>query len=338
MQLKELENKTVLIWKMAIASAISWEVAKLVGSDHPYLAPLSVVLCLQTTVYQSIFFSIHRVVGTVIGVITTVYLVSRLSMNGWMLGLLMLGGTFIAKWLRRDETVLHQVALTILFIFVFERNSKGYAMDRIVDTIVGAVIALLIHMFFYPPDYTKQAAASVGRLTRQISDIFAEVSHWIEFEWGQGKSTEVESSINQFQQELSTAKTLLKSASKSLKFNPFGKKHKFNISRCQSEIQKLEKAHTYLSTVTGNFKNWEKELLLTPGEQADMGRQIKNFSNHFKNVGTSLQIETDKWDKTEQATLYHVLNSELQALPQVSHEGFKGSFYIATSNFLKELI
>jgi gas vesicle protein len=337
MQIKELENKTVLIWKMAIASAISWEAAKLVGSDHPYLAPLSVILCLQTTIYQSILFSIHRIVGTVIGVLTTVYLVSRLSMNGWMLGLLILGGTFIAKWLRRDETVLHQVALTILFIFVFERHSKDYAMDRIIDTIVGAVVALLVHMFFYPPDYTKEAAASLRKTTRQLSEIFADIASWIEFEWGQGRATKVENRINQFQQELSTAKSLLKSASKSLQYNPFGKKHHFTISICQSELKKQEKAYLYLSAIIGTFKSWEKECHLTPKEQSDIGRQMKALSEHFKDVEGYLQSKADNWDKTGQAT-HHVLHSELKTFPQSSRDGYKESFYISTRNFFKELI
>lgn len=48
-QLKKLmESKTVLIWKMGAASALSWEIAKLAGSNHTYLAPISVILCLQT--------------------------------------------------------------------------------------------------------------------------------------------------------------------------------------------------------------------------------------------------------------------------------------------------
>src|SRR3954447_15545406 len=63
---KQMENESILIWKMAVASAISWEIAKLAGSNHPYLAPLSVILCLQTTVNRSIQFSYHRMVGTVI--------------------------------------------------------------------------------------------------------------------------------------------------------------------------------------------------------------------------------------------------------------------------------
>jgi hypothetical protein len=92
---KQMENESILIWKMAVASAISWEIAKLAGSDHPYLAPLSVILCLQTTVNRSIQFSYHRMVGTVIGIVVTVFAVPHLKVNGWTIGLLILAGSFL---------------------------------------------------------------------------------------------------------------------------------------------------------------------------------------------------------------------------------------------------
>ncbi len=56
MKSEKIQNKTSLVCKMAIASAVSWEAVKLVCSDHPYLALLSVILCLQPTIDQSIRF------------------------------------------------------------------------------------------------------------------------------------------------------------------------------------------------------------------------------------------------------------------------------------------
>ena len=41
------ENQSMMIWKIAIASALSWEIAKFTGSQHPYLAPLTIILCIK---------------------------------------------------------------------------------------------------------------------------------------------------------------------------------------------------------------------------------------------------------------------------------------------------
>jgi uncharacterized membrane protein YgaE (UPF0421/DUF939 family) len=331
------ENKTAMVWKMAIGSAFSWELAKLVGSDHPYLAPLSVVLCLQTTIDQSIRYSFHRILGTIIGIILTAFLVSHLDMNGWILGLIMLGATFIAKWLRLDETVLHQVALTIVLIFTFERKSKDYALDRIVDTIIGAVIAVLIHMFLFPPDFTKKAATSFEKLTRQLSEILLELSHWIELEWGSEKAKVMEDKINLFSQELHNTKDALNMASKSLKFNPFSKKHKSILSMYQMEIKKMNKGYQYVSTIVGTLKEWEKEGQPSSYDQMEVGNHLKTLSEFFENLEVLHQNELKKEKETDLQGLLDLLPSKMLLNSQPSYKLYRDSFYLETKKLLKSL-
>ncbi|KXZ23243.1 hypothetical protein AXI59_09090 [Bacillus nakamurai] len=334
---KKIENKTSLVWKMAIASAISWEVAKLVGSDHPYLAPLSVILCLQTTIDQSIRFSFHRIVGTAIGVILTAYLVSHLQMNGWILGLLMLGGTYIAKWLRLDVTVLHQVALTILLVFTFERNSKDYAMDRIIDTIIGVIIAILIQMFLFPPDFTKKAAESFRTLAHQLSEMLSELSKWVQSEWGQGKGNVMEYKMNNLLQELHTTKEMLQTASKSLKFNPISKKHKTVLSRYQIEMEKMNAGYEYISNIVKTLKEWEKEETLSSSDKMELGNDLKVLSKFFEGFKGIQQGETDNWKKKEQNMLLESLRSKMLLYPPPGHKVYKDSFFLETIKLLKSL-
>ncbi|PLT33545.1 hypothetical protein CUU64_13110 [Bacillus sp. V5-8f] len=143
-------NLTLLIWKMAIGSALSWELASLFGSKHPYLAPLSIILCLQNTVNKTIKLAIRRIIGTVIGVSVSVIIASHMSVHGWTLGLMILIGSYIGKWLTVDKIVLHQVALTILFVFVFEHQTKQYPLDRLRDTAIGVIIAILLQFLLFP--------------------------------------------------------------------------------------------------------------------------------------------------------------------------------------------
>ncbi|GMX67425.1 hypothetical protein Elgi_66980 [Paenibacillus elgii] len=43
-----------VVWKIPLASALSWVLAEWAGSKHPYLAPLTVILSIQLTVDKSI--------------------------------------------------------------------------------------------------------------------------------------------------------------------------------------------------------------------------------------------------------------------------------------------
>jgi uncharacterized membrane protein YgaE (UPF0421/DUF939 family) len=140
------ENLTHLIWKLSIGVALSWELSKLFGSDHPYLAPLSVILTIQSTIDKTVSLSIKRVIGTVIGISITVLVAKYFAVTGWSLGLLIFAGCYIAKYLKFEKKVLHQVALTILFVFVFEHKTKHYAIDRMRDTLIGVLVAGIIQL------------------------------------------------------------------------------------------------------------------------------------------------------------------------------------------------
>ncbi|WP_170846212.1 aromatic acid exporter family protein [Bacillus sp. MUM 13] len=143
------ENLSILIWKLAIGSTLSWEIAKLCGSIHPYLAPLSVIISLQSTMDKTIRLSIKRVSGTIIGIFVTVLIASHMTVNAWNLGLLILLGCFAAKYLNLDKKVIHQVALTILFVFVFEHQTKHYAIDRMRDTLIGVLVTGIIQLIWF---------------------------------------------------------------------------------------------------------------------------------------------------------------------------------------------
>lgn len=236
-------------------------------------------------------------------------------------------GTCIAKWLRLDETVLHQVALTILLVFTFERNSKDYAMDRIIDTMIGVIIAILVHMFFFPPDYTKKAAESFQKLARQLSDILLELSKWVQSEWGQGKGDLVEYKMNNLLQELHTTKEMLQTASQSLKFNPISKKHKIILSRYQIQMQKMNAGYEYISNIVKTLKEWEKEGILSSSDKTELGNDLKMLSEFFDDFKGIQQGEINNWKQNEQNMLVESLRSKMLLYPPPSHKVYKVSFF-----------
>ena len=151
LQNNEYKNKklSILAWKLAIGSTLSWELAKLLGSDHPYLAPLSVILTIQTTMDKTVSLAIKRMIGTVIGILVTLLIARYLPISGWSLGLLILIGCYITIFLKLDRKILHQVSLTILFVFVLENQTKNYAIDRLRDTLIGVFIAGILQLVWY---------------------------------------------------------------------------------------------------------------------------------------------------------------------------------------------
>lgn len=277
-----MENKSLLIWKIAIASTLSWEIAKLAGSHHPYLAPITVILCLQSTINQSIMFSFHRITGTILGMLVTELFAPYLQVNGWTIGLLVFAGGIIAKWLKRNETTIHQAALTVLLIFEFEHKQGTYPIDRFRDTIIGAIITIFVHMIISPPNFTKQASKSCKELQDHLSAVFTKASNWVSSGIEKGEGIKLQVEVKNMLKEIKETKYMVDGASESLKYNPFGKQSKKKLNKYQQKIYYIELGNSYLTSILNKFNSWKKSGNITSSQQDSWREQLLVLGQFFQ--------------------------------------------------------
>ncbi|KMY50430.1 FUSC family protein [Peribacillus loiseleuriae] len=325
----QLENKTLLILKMALASALSWEIAKFMGSHHPYLAPITVILCLQTTINRSIRFSFHRIVGTMIGISVTVLIAPHLQVNGWTIGTLILIGCFVATWLKRDATTIHQVALTVLLVFDLGHKSGYYPIDRFRDTLIGAFVAVIVHMFIYPPNFTNQASKSIHHFATHLTTTFSRVSDWAESGLEKQAGYTLQTETKQLLKELHQANSLIQDASESLQYNPFTKKSKKNLQNYQQRMDYLTQGYAYLSNIVGTLIAWSESGTITPDQQSIWAAQVKALAPFFHakenpvvlyppSETLKVMISSNLEQQRFHVSLYHETKSLLKKLDQLS--------------------
>lgn len=60
--------------------------------------------------------------GTILGIAVTVLIASDMTVNGWILRLLIILGCLIARYLKLDRKVISLVGLTILVCFCIPKN------------------------------------------------------------------------------------------------------------------------------------------------------------------------------------------------------------------------
>ena len=119
--------------------------------------------------------------------------------------------------------MIHQSALTVLLVFVMEQKSGDYFFDRFRDTLIGAIVAVILHMFFYPPNFTKQVSKSFNRFEYQLISSFLKVSGWIDSGLNDKDGHSLQVEVKELLQELVETTELLNAAFDSLKYNPLGK-------------------------------------------------------------------------------------------------------------------
>lgn len=111
-----------------------------------------------------------------------------------------------------------------------EHKSGDYFIDRFRDTLIGAIVAVLLHMLFYPPNFTKQASKIFNEFAQHLTLTFIKIANWIQTGSNQEDGYTIQEEINALLKELHQTRKLLKAASDSLNFNPFGKKAKKHSS------------------------------------------------------------------------------------------------------------
>ncbi|WCN36276.1 FUSC family protein [Aneurinibacillus uraniidurans] len=276
-------QQTSIIWKMALASTISWELAKLAGSKHPYLAPLTVILCLQPTLDKSVQFTYQRILGTIVGVLLTIFIAPYLGeATGWSIGLLILVTTGIAKWVHVQEQVIKQILLSVLLVFFFQNQSPAYAFDRIKDTLIGAIVVVLINLLIFPPDLTKKALHSMQKFANDLAERFSRVAKWVEHGCVVEGGNHLQSDAQKLLDELTQTITNLKQASEDLRYQLFARKSRILFDQQNNQLVHLCQGYVHLTGMIRTLMEWSNDGNMTRENQTVWASYLHDIAAYIK--------------------------------------------------------
>lgn len=322
---RKIGNLSLLILKISAASGIAWELAKLAGSKHPFLAPLSVILCVQTTIMQSIRYSFHRLLGTVVGVVLTIWAADYVPLNGWTLALLLVLVSGVALLIERKEGIVHEVALSVLLVFALQKQSGHYGIDRIRDTFIGVAVGLAIHMIVFPPNLMKQAESKVFSLMNRLQAWFIEAAAWIQNGFYEDQSKIFHSAAQTFHKELLQVEKQLEKAAESIKFNMTAKSGGSLLQDNQYRVSLMKYGAAYLERTTNFLSEWYSTGTLSDDERNKWAAMLNSFGANWKDLS----------NKTAGLSV-PVLESASMQIELDEHLRYSAAIYTETSTFLKQ--
>lgn len=151
--------------KLALATAVAWIVAgSLVHGQLPVFASVAALLVVQPSVNQSVGRAIERSIGVIVGVLLA-YLIARVfGDNFWIVLVGIVLAIAVAWMLRLTPTTATQIPITAMLVLSIGASSSDYALDRILDTIIGATIGVIINLFVVPPVAVEPAVRALNDL------------------------------------------------------------------------------------------------------------------------------------------------------------------------------
>jgi uncharacterized membrane protein YgaE (UPF0421/DUF939 family) len=177
-------SQVFLAAKIAVAASVAW-IAALATHPHsqPYFAPLAVLLIVQPTVYDSVSRAFQRVAGVVLGVVVALGLSRVVAPSAWSIGIIIFLGLLVGWAARLGPQGVVQVPVSAMLAFVVGRLTPSYGGERVVDTLIGAGIALVVVLLSPNAPAADEIATQAQAPLRRCGEVLRSIAAGIESQW-----------------------------------------------------------------------------------------------------------------------------------------------------------
>jgi hypothetical protein len=167
------QPKAVFIARLTVTAVFAYLLAWILpGTARSVLAPLTAVLVVQATAYQTVRSAFQRVVSVVAGVLVALAFSAAVGLTWWSLGLTIAAGLLLGSALKLGE---HMLEVPISAMLILSVDTRAAASGRIVDTLVGAAAGLAGGVVLSRVR-TQPAEDAIGNVSRQMADLLDEIA------------------------------------------------------------------------------------------------------------------------------------------------------------------
>ncbi|HEY0816568.1 MAG TPA: aromatic acid exporter family protein [Pseudonocardia sp.] len=251
--------------KTVVAAVASFAIATaLHTSDQPILAPLTALLVVQLTLYETLAHGWERILSVTAGVAVAALFAQVVGLTWWSLGAVV-AVSLVAGRLLRLGPHLPEVAISAMLVLAVGGNGSA-AAQRVVETLIGAAVGILINLVIAPPLYLQPAGDAVTELADRMGRHCTDLAAALRGPWSREAAQRHLDEARQMGDEVARAEKTLARVEQSARLNP--------RARPVGEAQpRLRTALTALEHAQVGLRNLARALLdrtyFLPPELAD---------------------------------------------------------------------
>jgi hypothetical protein len=237
--------------KTTLAAVLAYLLAiALLGNDvPPLLAPLTALLVAQVTVFRTVTSGIERVGSVVAGVLVAVLLSRVVGLTWWSLGIAIFVSLVIGRVLHLGDHTL-EVPISAMLVLAVTGPAGVAALDRVTETLIGAVTGVVISFMLRPPVYVQPAGDSVGALAAEIAELLTSMGKELTEGWSGEQARRWEDRAHELDRPLRAARTALVRGEESLRLNPRQRRVREGASSLRAALAALEHAAVQVRGIT----------------------------------------------------------------------------------------
>jgi hypothetical protein len=194
--------------------------------------------------YETFAHGRERIVSVVAGVLVAVLFASVTGLTWWSLGLIVAVSLIAGRLLRLGPHLLEVPISAMLVLAV--GGAQSAALGRVVETLVGAVVGVLVNLLVAPPLYIQPANDAIAELAQRMSRYSSALARALREEWSPTAADTYLAGARALGEEVARADKRLARTEESARLNPRGRIAREAQPKLRSTLTALEQAQVGL--------------------------------------------------------------------------------------------
>lgn len=231
--------------KTTLAAVLSFVVAdRLHTSGAPVLAPLTALLVVQLTLYETVAQGIGRIVSVVLGVLLSIGIAASVGLTWWSVGVVVATSLVVGRLVRLGEHLL-EVPITAMIVLAAVGTADRVALGRVYETLIGAAVGIAVNFVLAPPLYIQPAGDALAELSEAMATFSRGLADELRTGWSRAAADRWLIAARSLGVAVGRADRALVRAEESTHFNPRRSKARVAQPRLRTGLTGLE--HAYVS-------------------------------------------------------------------------------------------
>ncbi|KAF3886708.1 MULTISPECIES: FUSC family protein [Nostocales] len=159
--------------KMAIASVLSFAIAKWLHWEYPFYAVIAAIIVMSSTHGSTLLQGFQRLIGTAIGAVGGAIFAAMLGSNFWSLGISVFLTIFLSNYWKFTEAAKLAGYVSAIVILNYNASPWLYAWHRFLETLLGIAVALLVNDFIFPASAGVELRRCLSQILTQLEQFYA---------------------------------------------------------------------------------------------------------------------------------------------------------------------
>jgi uncharacterized membrane protein YgaE (UPF0421/DUF939 family) len=302
----------VQILRSTVAATIAYVVAlQLSDVTAPLTAPLTALLVVQVTLYATLTTGIRRVNSVVIGVLIAVGFSSLVGLSWWSLGLIILASLTVGQFVRVGEFVPEVAISAMLVLGVTEVGASAW--DRVLETLIGAVVGLTFNFVLAPPVWVDTAGESIEDLARRLRRLLLRDAEQLVTPTPPRLAEQRLHEARQLDDDVADVDAVLRQAEDSLRLNPRVREGLLNRVVLRTGLDTLEICTVVVRVLSRTLADLSRVRAGAPLLPPEPGRALRETLSHVADALVSFAVLVTAQASSSATTAEERLNEQLAA-------------------------